>query len=355
EGHTIRQREVLVPLARPGDGVIEDRYFSYTQQPRYDQQGQINGVFVFAVEVTDQVQARQQVQDLNEKLAAINEELTAPITNIESIVLALRDTLPADVQQEEMIAHLLDLLEQTTARFKLTIGQLTDLSKLQLAHAGPAEPVPLAAVIEAVRLDLAPALTAAAAQLTVEQRGQVPRPGPAGPGAGARLFGGAAGGAGSAGQRAGAERAPAEPPVRPLPTPAHPRRRHGRGALHYQAAGGERRRHHCRGEPCRRGHHLHPHLSRLSAFFDAALIQRSVLLGQTCLGPDSAACPQLLFLDMNMPVLNGLGFLEAYAQLPLAQQSSIVIVMLTTSLHPVDQARAEQLPIAGFLNKPLTK
>lgn len=78
-------------------------------------------------------------------------------------------------------------------------------------------------------------------------------------------------------------------------------------------------------------------------------------LGQTCLGPDSAACPQLLFLDMNMPVLNGLGFLEAYTQLPLAQQQAIVIVMLTTSLHPLDQARAEQLPIAGFLNKPLTK
>jgi CheY-like chemotaxis protein len=78
------------------------------------------------------------------------------------------------------------------------------------------------------------------------------------------------------------------------------------------------------------------------------------LLDQTCRAPETSACPLLILLDMNMPVLNGLGFLEAYVQLPLAQQPAIVIVILTTSLHPVDVARAQELPIAGFLTKPLT-
>jgi CheY-like chemotaxis protein len=77
-------------------------------------------------------------------------------------------------------------------------------------------------------------------------------------------------------------------------------------------------------------------------------------LGQTCVA-ETTTCPRLILLDMNMPVLNGLAFLEAYVQLPLAQQQAIVIVMLTTSLHPVDLARAQELPIADFLNKPLTK
>jgi CheY-like chemotaxis protein len=78
-------------------------------------------------------------------------------------------------------------------------------------------------------------------------------------------------------------------------------------------------------------------------------------LDQTCSASVNPACPRLILLDMNRPVLNGLAFLEAYVQLPLAHQQAIIIVMLTTSLHPVDLARAEQLPIAGFLNKPLTK
>ncbi|MGI4737763.1 MAG: hypothetical protein ACRYG7_21555 [Janthinobacterium lividum] len=57
-----------------------------------------------------------------------------------------------------------------------------------------------------------------------------------------------------------------------------------------------------------------------------------------------------------MSVLNwGAAFLEAYAQLPSAQQQAIISVMLTTSLHPVDLARAQELPFASFFNKPLTQ
>jgi CheY-like chemotaxis protein len=79
------------------------------------------------------------------------------------------------------------------------------------------------------------------------------------------------------------------------------------------------------------------------------------MLDQSCQVAESSACPRLILLDMNMPVLNGLGFLEAYAQMPLTHQQPIVVVMLTTSLHPADLARAGQLPIAGFLTKPLTQ
>jgi signal transduction histidine kinase len=191
-GHTHEEQALLIPLARPSDGVWEDRYFQYIQQPRYAVDGRVDGVLVFAFEVTEQVRIRQQVQTLNQELATANEELKqtntqltrtnvdldtfvytashdlkAPIANIEGIVLALRDTLPTDVRQDEMVAHLLDLLNQTVTRFQVTINQLTDISRLQLAHTGPAEPVVLATVVEDVRLDLMPAIVAAGTQLTV--------------------------------------------------------------------------------------------------------------------------------------------------------------------------------------------
>ena len=67
----------------------------------------------------------------------------------------------------------------------------------------------------------------------------------------------------------------------------------------------------------------------------------------------SPQCPQLILLDMNMPVMNGREFLEAYVRLPEAERQAIV-VMLTTSRHEQDRLAAQQLPIADFLTKPLT-
>jgi CheY-like chemotaxis protein len=71
--------------------------------------------------------------------------------------------------------------------------------------------------------------------------------------------------------------------------------------------------------------------------------------------PDAPDSPALVLLDVNMPVMNGLEFLEAYQFLPLAQRQTIVIVLLTTSVNPRDLSRVAELPVAGTLTKPLTE
>lgn len=70
---------------------------------------------------------------------------------------------------------------------------------------------------------------------------------------------------------------------------------------------------------------------------------------------EPAGCPVLILLDVNMPVMGGLEFLEAYQQLPADQRQAVVVAMLTTSVNPRDQPRAAGLPIAAYLTKSLTQ
>jgi CheY-like chemotaxis protein len=61
---------------------------------------------------------------------------------------------------------------------------------------------------------------------------------------------------------------------------------------------------------------------------------------------------RLVLLDLNMPRMNGIEFLQALRQDPVLRQT--VVVVLTTSNSDRDKIDAYNLNVAGYIVKPVT-
>ena len=64
--------------------------------------------------------------------------------------------------------------------------------------------------------------------------------------------------------------------------------------------------------------------------------------------------PELIFLDINMPIMDGFEFLEACVQSGCLKNQQVKIVILSSSAHQKDISRARELGIHDYLFKPIS-
>ena len=96
----------------------------------------------------------------------------------------------------------------------------------------------------------------------------------------------------------------------------------------------------------------HEGLSDTAAAFQSPIEGLAFLLRQIPAG----LVPQVILLDLNMPLISGWDFLDMLKHHELQLQGHCFVYLLTSSMAPADEVRAKEYPlVAGLLLKPLDR
>ena len=147
-------REFPITLDWKNNGQPFTRYFTIVLEPIHDAQGKTDGIITFGYEVSDQIAAREQLDDLNKKLEKLNNELQkknndllrintdldnfvytashdlkSPVANLEGLMTLLRPSLLPKADAQE--AKLLEMVDRSVNKLNLIIKDLVEITKVQ--------------------------------------------------------------------------------------------------------------------------------------------------------------------------------------------------------------------------------
>ncbi|WP_437791032.1 ATP-binding protein [Sorangium sp. So ce693] len=169
-------RELAVRLDRKGKGTTEEGFFDFVFQPMRDRDGAVEGIFVFAFEVTDQVNARRRVEALvealkladqrkDEFLATLAHELRNPLAAI-SLSLTLLGDLAGEAPRS---ARYREIARRQVGNLVRLVDDLLDVSRITRGTVElRLEDVDLAAAVRNAAAAVSPAVEARRHALSVE-------------------------------------------------------------------------------------------------------------------------------------------------------------------------------------------
>jgi CheY-like chemotaxis protein len=77
---------------------------------------------------------------------------------------------------------------------------------------------------------------------------------------------------------------------------------------------------------------------------------------ENCLPTDNdphRQCPELILLDINMPVLDGIEFLEELAGIEDLKHNDTSVILLSSASYEVAKPKVDKFSILGYLEKPV--
>lgn len=104
---------------------------------------------------------------------------------------------------------------------------------------------------------------------------------------------------------------------------------------------------------CSKVIHKHEFASEVKTFVSG---QEGLDYLQTVINDQNESLPDLILLDINMPIMNGWSFLEKYQALIPQFDKHPVLLMLSSSVYEEDIEKARQHPeVKDYITKPLNQ
>lgn len=169
-GKPFTGNEMPATFERLNDGELAHGYFNLVYQPLIDVNNKVEAVLVFAVEVTELVNARKELTVTNNELSEKNDELLrinndldnfvytashdlkSPIANMEGLATLLREILQGTLNEEDM--QVLDMMQQAVNKLKGTIADLTEITKVQKELQSAVEPLSFEDMLQDITADI---------------------------------------------------------------------------------------------------------------------------------------------------------------------------------------------------------